>query len=509
MKALRTVFRRLGARFTWLRSLRARVFLAILVVGMVPVIVGLGWLVLVEVTNPPTPSDPAANENAVLRAWSGAGSAYGDGSDTVVETSDRVTVKGLDDLMSHLRQLMQASNGAYGQSEVSIDEFTQSGYSVLSDTALRRLRSEGYYWGEGVYWFNDPTALVDGEPDNGLNTGVESPIVAWLTPQGDVAYVQVNPTAATEAETGPAPFYPPVWWLAVVTGVALVALAGLALCAMLLGTRGVAKPLRRMAEASDLIRESRDAARVPVTGPPEMRRLATAFNLMAAKLSRAQEAEQSFLLSVSHELKTPLTAIQGYGETLTEGRADPKTAGKVITKEASRLKRLVQDVLDLGRARKSTFAVREEPVDLAEVAREAGVRYAERAREFGLDLKVEAVGPTLVRADGDRTLQVVSNLVENALRCTPAGGAVTILVVPGEVHVIDTGPGLVRDDLARAFERFYLYERCGEDRQVGSGLGLSIVKELSEAMGGGVAVESTLGEGTTFVVSLPAAEAFS
>jgi signal transduction histidine kinase len=110
-----------------------------------------------------------------------------------------------------------------------------------------------------------------------------------------------------------------------------------------------------------------------------------------------------------------------------------------------------------------------------------------------------------VRADADRTLQVVSNLVENA-RCTRSGGRVTVSVAGGAVRVSDTGPGLMRDDLARAFERFYLYERCGRDRHVGTGLGLSIVKELSEAMGGGVTVESTLGQGTTFALTLPRAE---
>jgi signal transduction histidine kinase len=506
MKALRSGVRWLGARLTWLRSLRVRVFLAILVVGMVPVLVGLGWLVLVEVTNRPPPSDPAANENAVLRAWSGARGAFDSEHELEVSAmrmKGRLTDQELTDLMSHLRALIGASDGAYQYAEVSIGELSSSDRPVLVGDALRRLRSNGYFWGQGEYHYYDPsTAVADGDSFEVMTLSQVSPMVAWMSSQDRVSYVQVVPTAA---ETGPTSFYPPVWWLAAVTGVALVALAGIALFATLLGTRGVAKPLRRMAEASDLIRESKDAAPVPVTGPPEMRRLVTAFNLMAERTARAQEAEQSFLLSVSHELKTPLTAIQGYGETLTEGRADPKTAGEVITKEASRLKRLVQDVLDLGRARKSSFTVREEPVDLVAVAREVEQRYAGRARDFGLDLRVETAGAAPVIADPDRVLQVVSNLVENALRCTPAEGVVTINATSGEVRVIDTGPGLNRDDLARAFERFFLYERCSKDRQVGSGLGLSIVKELTEAMGGSVAVESRLGEGTTFVVRLRAA----
>jgi len=134
-------------------------------------------------------------------------------------------------------------------------------------------------------------------------------------------------------------------------------------------------------------------------------------------------------------------------------------------------------------------------------------RYAEKAREYGLDLRVEAAGPALVTADNDRALQLVSNLVENALRCTPSDGVVTIGVAGSEVRVSDTGPGLTRDDLERAFERFYLYERYGKQRPVGTGLGLAIVRELAQAMHGDVTVESALGVGTTFVVRLPDAAA--
>jgi len=357
-------------------------------------------------------------------------------------------------------------------------------------------------WAIGTGWYDG----TDIESAHGLITDS----VAWRDGGGTVRYVfaiRLPGDRPTHQAGGFFTEFIDIHPIKTVFLIGLPVVLGAALVATLLMVRGVIRPVRLAEAAARRLAAGIDPAPLPVTGPREIASLSTSFNDMAQRLSRAQEAEQSFLLSVSHELKTPLTAIQGYGETLTEGRADPKTAGAVITKESGRLMRLVQDVLDLGRARKSTFAVREEPVDLAEVAREVGQRYAEQAREYGLDLEVEAADSAPVRADGDRTLQVVSNLVENALRCTPAGGAVTILVVPSEVHVIDTGPGLVRDDLARAFERFYLYERCAKERQVGSGLGLSIVKELSEAMGGSVAVESRLGEGTTFVVSLPAAEA--
>ncbi len=324
---------------------------------------------------------------------------------------------------------------------------------------------------------------------------------AWREVGGAVRYIWFveEPPPGTVASVTPGQ---------ILFTVVLALLAAAALAAWLVA-RSVVRPVRR-AEASALLLAARDdPAPLPVAGPREIASLSASFNTMAEKLSRAQEAEQSFLLSVSHELKTPLTAIQGYGETLSEGRADPRTAGEVITKEASRLKRLVQDVLDLGRARRSSFAVRDELVDLAEIARDVQERYAGPAREFGLDLQVEAAGPAPALADNDRVLQVVSNLVENALRCTPAEGAVTIVASPGRLRVTDTGPGLVRADLDRAFERFFLYERCGADRQVGSGLGLAIVKELTEAMRGEVTVESQLGIGTIFEVTLPTVDAGS
>ena len=118
-------------------------------------------------------------------------------------------------------------------------------------------------------------------------------------------------------------------------------------------------------------------------------------------------------------------------------------------------------------------------------------------------LSVAAESDATAAGDGDRVVQAVSNLVENALRCTPGGGAVRVLASPGRIDVVDDGPGLRTDDLERAFERFYLYERYGSDRPVGTGLGLAIVRELADAMGGSVGVRSTVGVGSTFSLLLP------
>jgi signal transduction histidine kinase len=160
----------------------------------------------------------------------------------------------------------------------------------------------------------------------------------------------------------------------------------------------------------------------------------------------------------------------------------------------------VRDLLDLARMNRSEFSVRREPVDLAETARAAVARHEAAARTFGVELTVDAI-ETWVDADADRVLQVVSNLVENALRETPSGGSVTVSAHDAQVVVADTGPGIPPDDLPHAFERFYLYDKFGRDRPVGSGLGLAIVQQLVAAMGGNVWVESDA-RGARFTVAL-------
>jgi signal transduction histidine kinase len=162
----------------------------------------------------------------------------------------------------------------------------------------------------------------------------------------------------------------------------------------------------------------------------------------------------------------------------------------------------VQDLLDLARMNRREFSVRREPVDLAEVARQAVARHEASARSFGVDLVADAV-ETFVEADPDRVLQIASNLIENALHETPPAGVVTVRTEPRRLVVADTGPGLEPDDLARAFDRFYLYDKHGRERPLGSGLGLAIVKQLGVAMGGDVTVESVSGAGAVFTLELP------
>jgi signal transduction histidine kinase len=307
------------------------------------------------------------------------------------------------------------------------------------------------------------------------------------------ALVLIRPTSLAESS-----------WRPHVEGLLIGALAAAALAALaaFLLARAISRPVGRVAAASRALAQEQSFEPLPEEGVRELASLARSFNEMAQQLAQARAAERQFLLSVSHELKTPLTAIRGYAEGLAEGAVPEDEAADTIQREAARLERLVQDLLDLGRIRRSEFSSRREPIDLGAVARECVARYESQARDFGVSLACEVAEPAGALGDADRMVQVVSNLVENALRVAPPGGTVRMRATVGELAVADDGPGLAEDELPRAFERFYLYSRYGRERPVGTGLGLAIVKELVEGMGGSVSVESRPGR-TVFTVRLP------
>jgi len=289
-----------------------------------------------------------------------------------------------------------------------------------------------------------------------------------------------------------------------VWGLLIAAAAGglLAALAAFLLARRISRPVDRVSAAARSLTRGTHPEPVPVEGAAEIATLAAGFNELAAQLRRAQEAERNFLLSVSHELKTPLTAIRGYAEAVEDGAVDSRDAAATVASEARRLERLVHDLLDLARMNRTDFNVHNTEIDLSEVAEDVVRRYEQQAETFGVELQVVSEGPAPAVGDADRVLQVVSNLVENALRLTPAGGEVRVVAQPGLLRVEDTGPGLEEADTERAFERFYLHERYGLERKLGTGLGLAIVKELTLAMGGSVEVQSIPGRLTIFTVRL-------
>jgi signal transduction histidine kinase len=293
------------------------------------------------------------------------------------------------------------------------------------------------------------------------------------------------------------------FWVALVAAGGLGCLLSAAVAALL--ARSIARPVLRVARASRRLADGEDPEALPIAGPTELRGLAESFNTMAGQLTRARAAERSFLLSVSHELKTPLTAIRGYAEALDEGVLTPDHAVKVIRTEAERLERLIADLINLARLDQQRFDIHPDTVDLADIARESATRHAARARDLGVRIELREARHACATADPDRLLQAVSNLVENALRCTPPGGTVTLVTRQGEISVGDTGPGIAQDEIAHAFDRFFLYRRYDGHRPVGTGLGLAIVRELARAMGGDAHVAASP-TGTEFTIRLPLPE---
>ena len=253
------------------------------------------------------------------------------------------------------------------------------------------------------------------------------------------------------------------------------------------------------------------AARVPAGGDDELADMGVAFNEMAEQLEAARRREREFLVSVGHDLRTPLTTIAGYAEAMHEGRVpagDLERVAAVLGSESGRLQRLVEDLMLLSRIEAPEFTLRPEPVDLAGHLR--GVVEAFRARadvdRIRLAAAIDEVG--IVEIDPDRIAQVVGNLMENALRYTPEAGTVTLTLIREAggllMAVTDSGPGIDPVDVPHVFERLYVATRYRPLRPEGSGLGLSIVRQLVTAMGGRADVVSQPGAGTTIRVHLPA-----
>ena len=281
-----------------------------------------------------------------------------------------------------------------------------------------------------------------------------------------------------------------------------------AIVASLLLARTVASPVDGVVRASEALAHGETPQPLPLEGPRELRSLSESFNTMAQELARAHDAERRFLLSISHELRTPVAAVQGFAESIREDVIDPHRAAAFILAESRRLERLIGDLLDLARLRAGRFDVRPQHLDLRRIAAEAAERAGAAAESLDTDVVVLAARPSPAFADPDRVLQITSNLIENALRVSPPGSVVSIETGPGRVLVTDNGPGLDAEDLEAAFERYILHDRQKQagGRTGAAGLGLALVKELVETMGGSVEVETASGSGSAFLVRLPVSE---
>jgi len=303
----------------------------------------------------------------------------------------------------------------------------------------------------------------------------------------------------------------------VLVGRVLVALFIGVLTAIGLGVllaQRISRPLRRTAGAAHALAQGRRDVVVRPEGPAEVAEVGSALNALASALSHSEARQREFLLSVSHDLRTPLTAIAGYAESLAGGVVPPEQAssvGAVMLTEAQRLNRMVADLLDLARLGAEEFRIDLADVDVAELARAAGEVWRSRCQAADVVFRLEsAPSPLWCRTDPSRVRQILDGLFENALRLTPPGEQVILSVRAGAelatvlLEVRDGGPGLTDADLAVAFERSVLFERYRGIRQVGTGLGLAIVDGLTRRLGGTVEAGHSAEGGARFTVRLPA-----
>jgi signal transduction histidine kinase len=272
-------------------------------------------------------------------------------------------------------------------------------------------------------------------------------------------------------------------------------------------SRRITRPLRRIGAAADRVAQGDLEVNVvgPNTGDDELGQLAKRFQGMVDRLREVDELERNFLMRVTHELRTPVTAISGHVQALNEGLVEPDELDAslaAVSEEVRRIGRLVDDLLDLTRLEAHQFRLVREEVGLESLLDQAATSFREKARVNDVQFDALTTGAPTVLSDGDRVLQVVTNLLDNAFRWTPRDGTVTLSysAVNGNaaIHVSDTGPGIPKNDQDAVFHPFY--SRRGEG---GTGLGLSIGRELAHALGGRLTVESEVGHGTTFTLSLP------
>jgi len=317
---------------------------------------------------------------------------------------------------------------------------------------------------------------------------------------------------------------------------ALFALAGSVLVALAMA-RLILRPIRSLTEASEAIARGNYVQRIDHTGPDEIGRLAEAFNRMAQEVARSQQMLRDFLANVSHELKTPLTSIQGFSQAMLDGalqtRDEFASAAQIINGEAARMRRLVDDLLFLSKVESGQIPMNRRPIDLGPFL-EACVqrlRWQASQREVRIVCDLNGGQPVLpVEADPDRLEQACVNLLENAIRHATPGSEITVrarlTAVPDQapggertrqqgrrlaiaISVHNYGDVIPPEDLPRIFERFYQVDKSRTRRSEGSGLGLAIVKEIVQAHGGAVQATSDAVHGTELTIILPASTALS
>ncbi len=322
-----------------------------------------------------------------------------------------------------------------------------------------------------------------------------------------------RPSDVIYATIFPAPPQPDVWG-DMLPNLALAGLAAL-LLSLIPGwwiARTISRPLVKLTQASEALAKGDYSYTVPVEGGYELSRLAKSYNYMSQEVEAYQRMQRDLIGNVSHELKTPLTAILGFSQAMVDGALkrseDFAGAAEIIHGETERMIRLVNSLLDLSKLESGQVTMAKVKLDLTEILDRSVKSFAPRAEAAGIRLVRQFEEIPIFAGDPDRLRQVFNNLIENALKYTPAGGQLTVSCFYKEgyikVSVADTGAGISAEDLGHIFERFYQANKSRSREVEGVGLGLAITREIVNAHGGKIEAQSKVGAGTRFIVSLPA-----
>jgi two-component system OmpR family sensor kinase len=372
---------------------------------------------------------------------------------------------------------------------------------------LRQLESE-----ERVLWVAQPVWRHSEAP---RPEGVEGD-----TGSREMVYILLLTAPNRGAVVAATDLLPRLLWAGVVALVVSFVIAALM-------AYSIAHPLERIAQAAEEIAAGNYNQQLDISTPQEVARLAASFNRMASQVQATLQSQRDLVANVSHELKTPLTSIQGFSQALLDGTAsDEQSRGQaaaIIHEEAGRMRRLVEELLELARLEAGQVTLAREPVDVVELLRTCVARFAPGSDQGGVVVEVQAP-PSLppVIGDLDRLEQVFGNLVGNAITAVMSSSVgmsdrQARVVLRAEQQdglvvcsVTDNGPGIPAEHLSRIFERFYQVDGSRRREELsptgrgGAGLGLAIAREIVQAHGGQIAVESVEGLGTRFIVRLPA-----
>ena len=381
--------------------------------------------------------------------------------------------------------------------------------SIPSDTAIVRRSVTGGVTIEGKDFSVLPPVFEDGIP----HWGVVGHITYASVPTGDGGWVTAMQPSPTRGSLGQMSatlgFLQSVWWQFLLVG-AVAGSISLLIARWL--ARGMTQPLRDMAAAARAMETGDYSARISTRSRDEVGQLATAFNRMSAELALLESSRRDLVANVSHELKTPITAIRAHLENLADGveQPDPKTLQVMLT-QTERLGRLVDQLLDLSRLESGEVHLHLEPMALAPVVSRVISEISVGRALTDVTLHNEVTDDIQVEADIERIHQVLYNLVDNAVRFTPPGGQVAIRAARDDarvtIEVADTGIGVGAEHLPRLFERFYRADPSrSRDDGGGTGIGLAIARSIVEGHGGRITAASEPGHGATFTFDLPSAE---